>query len=560
MGIVFAGKTAHKNNKYGKLRQAQSRVGLTLLACLLCFSSAGKAQTTPQTSDDTGNAAVPVPAPSSPALVPSPAPVPYARRAAYGAAVNSTAPAPVYAMDPRFDRLAADLARQLDAMRDQSYQKSLEAQQNFERSLEAERNTRNVLALLLAVFAVAAALLLLRMFRQSRAREEEIRRAVEEAKAIGAKLEQLGDARMKNRNALPALLQQVGDAPLMYQEEGSAFNFRAQAILEDIEDLAYVGQGRLAFQELNSESEAAVYLNGLLLSAVSYLNRMDPTPDPWTALVRLEQFFSVLRNYPNAVERRRIAQAHSYRALAGYQVLLSQEKEPSWLWKAERAQLSALSRDAFADVSHAAAIDPDWKHTSFVEALLCSRYYIADGGTEGGSRNDLYVRGLRRAVGLYRGLIEDRAYRGPARRNLLRCLKQIAEHTGEKGDFSDFGHALNTFPSDEELTDEALAARQPSSQDRFLWQWLIGDEELFGTVERLNLAEYRAFWIRMLDAKVQLRNWRSDLAELQKSRPAMREWTVQLLQPEPPISLASALSRRPEKFDQARFEAPASGS
>jgi hypothetical protein len=40
----------------------------------------------------------------------------------------------------------------------------------------------------------------------------------------------------------------------------------------------------------------------------------------------------------------------------------------------------------------------------------------------------------------------------------------------------------------------------------------------------------------------------------------MREWTVQLLQPEPPISLASALSRRPEKFDQARFEAPASGS
>ena len=117
---------------------------------------------------------------------------------------------------------------------------------------------------------------------------------------------------------------------------------------------------------------------------------------------------------------------------------------------------------------------------------------------------------------LYKGLIEERAYRGPARRNLVRCLKRIAEQTGEKSDFSDFGYALNAFPTDEELADEALAARQPTSQDRFLWQWLIGDEELFANVERLNLAEYRAFWIRMLDTKVHLRNWRADLAELQQ--------------------------------------------
>jgi hypothetical protein len=477
----------------------------------------------------------------------------------YGTVVNpalTAAPAPPMVTEARFDRLSADIAGQLEAVREQSRQ----AEENLERSLEAERNTRNVLVLLLAVLAGIAGLVVFRLVRQSRTREEGVHRALEETKALAAALEQVGDARKQARNALPALLQQVGEAPLMYQEEGSAFNFRAQAILEDIEDLAYVGQGRLAFQDLSSDSEAAVYLNGLLLSAVSYLNRMDPPADPWTALVRLEQFFSLSRRFPNAVERRRIAQAHSYRAQAGYQVLLSQEKEPSWLRKAERAQLGALSRDAFADISHAAAIDPEWKHTLFVEALLCSRYYIAEGDAEGGSRNDLFVRGLRRAVGLYRGLIEDRMYRGPARRNLLRCLKQIAEHTGEKGDFSDFGHALNTFPSDEELADEALAARQPSSQDRFLWQWLIGDEELFGNVERLNLAEYRAFWIRMLDAKVQLRNWRSDLAELQKSRPGMRDWTVQLLQPEPPISLANALSRRHEKFDQARFEAPASVS
>ena len=99
------------------------------------------------------------------------------------------------------------------------------------------------------------------------------------------------------------------------------------------------------------------------------------------------------------------------------------------------------------------------------------------------------------------------------------------------------------------------AARQPTSQDRFLWQWLLADEELFANVEQLNLAEYRAFWIRMLDNKVHLRNWRADLSELQQAKPAMKEWSIQLLQSEPPITLSNAISRRQERFDS-----PASGA
>ncbi len=200
-------------------------------------------------------------------------------------------------------------------------------------------------------------------------------------------------------------------------------------------------------------------------------------------------------------------------------------------------------------------MDPDWRHTTFVEALLCSRFYNAPEGADNSSRSDLSVRGLRRAVSLYKGLIEERSYRGPSRRNFARCLKRIAEQTGEKSDFSDFGYALNSFPTDEELADEALAARQPNSQDRFLWQWLLGDEELFANVERLNQAEYRAFWIRMLDSKVHLRNWRADLSELQQAKPAMKDWAIQLLHAEPPITLANAITRR-----QERFESPASGA
>ena len=401
------------------------------------------------------------------------------------------------------------------------------------------------------MFAVIAALIVIQVYQQARAWDRDASRAVAEVEAVAAQVELLRDAREEARSALPALLQEVGEQPLSFQEEGNPFAPRAQAIIDDIDHLAYVGPGRLAFHDLSSEPEAAVYLNGLLLSAVAHLSRSDP----WTAFARLDQFFSQLTRFPNAVERRRIAQAYSYRALAGYQVLDTQDKEPSWLRKADRVQLESISRQAFADVAHASTVDPDWKHTTFVEALLCSRFYVPDGVADNSSRNDLFVRGLRRAVSLYKGLIEERSYRGPARRNLVRCLKRIAEQTGEKSDFSDFGYALNAFPTDEELADEALAARQPTSQDRFLWQWLLGDEELFANVERLNLAEYRAFWIRMLDTKVHLRNWRADLGELQQSRPAMKEWTIQLLQSEPPITLSNAISRRQERFDS-----PASGA
>jgi hypothetical protein len=439
-----------------------------------------------------------------------------------------------------------ELRDEQNTVRDQLRQ----SQENLREAADAQRRIRTVSALFLGVFAIIAALIVIQVYLQARAWDRDSSRAVAEVEAVAAQLEAVRDAREQARDALPGLLKAIGEQPLGFQEEGTAFSPRALASIDDIDHLAYVGHGRLAFRDLSSEPEAAVYLNGLLLSAVAHLTRSDP----WTAFARLDHFFTEIARFPEAVERRRIAQGYSYRALAAYQVLEAQDGEPSWLRKAERASLESLSKQAFADLAHATAVDPEWKHTTFVEALLCSRFYIAEENADNSSRTDLYVRGLRRAVSLYKGLIEEKSYRGPARRNLARSLKRIAEQTGEKSDFSDFGYTLNSFPSDEELADEALAARQPTSQDRFLWQWLLGDQELFSNVEGLNLAEYRAFWIRMLDNKVHLRNWRADLGELQQAKPPMREWSIQLLHAEPPISLANSISRRPERFDN-----PASG-
>jgi hypothetical protein len=445
--------------------------------------------------------------------------------------------------DAKSDDVKLDLDAALDELK--------QSRDSLLRAEDIRRRTIVACALFLAVFALIAVLVIIQVYLQVRGWNKRSQSSVAEVEGIAAQLRPLQEAQEEVRRALPRWLQDVGEQPLGFQEEGLQFPPRALTILDDIDHLAYVGNARLSFGQLSSQPEAAVYLNGLLLSAVAHLARSDP----WPAFARLDRFFELVTQHPEAVERHRIAQAYSYRALTAYHVLDKQDAEPSWLRKSERAQTESVAKQAFADLAEASRLDPEWRHTTYVEALLCSRFYIPDESSDSSSRGELFVRGLRRAITLYKGLIEEKAYRGPSRHHLARCLKRVAELTGDKNDFSDFGYTLSSFPTDEELSDEALAARQPSSQDRFLWQWLLGDPELFRSVERLNLAEYRSFWIRLLDNKVHLRNWRADLTELAHRDPIMREWNVQLLHVEVPISLANAISRRQERFD-----APSSGT
>ena len=62
---------------------------------------------------------------------------------------------------------------------------------------------------------------------------------------------------------------------------------RAQTIIDDIDDLAYVGQGRLVFHDLSTEPEAAVYLNCRFCGCHLNRPRFSPgQPSP------VDQFFS----------------------------------------------------------------------------------------------------------------------------------------------------------------------------------------------------------------------------------------------------------------------------
>ena len=438
---------------------------------------------------------------------------------------------------------------QAQAQLDAAFHELNQSRETMRQASEVQRRTLLACALFLAVFAIVAVAVVIQVSFQLRSWNKRSLDSLRQVEGIASQLKPLREAQEEVKQTLPRLLQEVGERALSFQEEGARFSPRSLTVLDDIDHLAYLGDARLVFGHFSDPAEVTVYLNGLLLSAVAHLVRSDP----WMAFARIDQFLELLGRYPDAVDQHRIAQAYSYRAQAAYQVLDAQDAEPSWLRKSERSQIEALSKQGFEDIGKASRLDPEWHHTMFVEAQLCSRFYVPEEPSETMPRAEISVRGLRRAVSLYKEMIDHRRYSGPARHDLARCLKRIAEQTAEKSDFSDFGYALSAFPTDEELADEALAARQPNSQDRFLWQWMLADPELFRSVEKLNLAEYRSFWVRLLDNKVHLRNWRADLAELQQKNPAMRDWSVQLLHTDTTISLANPISRRPE-----RFEAPSS--
>ena len=77
----------------------------------------------------------------------------------------------------------------------------------------------------------------------------------------------------------------------------------------------------------------------------------------------------------------------------------------------------------------------------------------------------------------------------------------------------------------------------------------MGDEELFADVERLNQAEYRAFWIRMLDTKVHLEELESGsggVAAVQTGHEGLEHPAVAV---RTAYSLSNAISRRQERFD-----------
>ena len=165
--------------------------------------------------------------------------------------------------DAKPDYVNLDLDAALDQLR-QSRESLLTADQVQRRMLIAG-------TVILGLFALVAIFIVIQL-RQLRKWKERSQESVARVEAMAAQLRPLQDAQLEVRQALPRWLQEVGEQPLSFQEEGLRFPPKALNVLEDIDHLAYVGNARLSFGQLSSQPEAAVYLNGLLLSAVACLS------------------------------------------------------------------------------------------------------------------------------------------------------------------------------------------------------------------------------------------------------------------------------------------------
>lgn len=99
-----------------------------------------------------------------------------------------------------------------------------QSQRMLHQAAQAQRQTRMASALFLVVFAIIAAVIVVQVYVQARGWDRETERAFTDAESLATQIDGLRTSRGEARNTLPGLLQEVGEQPLSFQEEGSAFS------------------------------------------------------------------------------------------------------------------------------------------------------------------------------------------------------------------------------------------------------------------------------------------------------------------------------------------------
>ena len=225
-----------------------------------------------------------------------------------------------------------------------------------------------------------------------------------------------------------------------------------------------------------------------------------------------------MQQHPDAVTSSDKAKAHSTRAFVYYKLLAQISSAPSWIRDLRSGEADQLRQLAFAELKKAQECDGNWARSYFVEALLYSRQYVPE-RVKGQQKDDMFLEGQRKAILIYQGLIT----RGAATletgvwQNLACCLKRVADISGQKSDYESFKTELNKFPTDQQVRQASVESGRPETEEVFVWQSTLQDEELFGKVDKINRDDYRSFWEGLLDNKVKLRKWRDDLAEIKKT-------------------------------------------
>jgi hypothetical protein len=375
---------------------------------------------------------------------------------------------------------------------------------------ETEDRTRSAAASFLGIFGALAALLLGQNYWQFRGWKEAADQSLEEIKGVQPDIDIIRATRRTLENRLPKYIQDVQhDLVELKLSAGPAV-----AKMHEIDHLAYLSNTEMRFKEKRTADEATQYLLSLLEAARGHVFQKTY----YGAGYRLQEFFHIMQQHPDAVTSSDKAKAHSTRAFVYYKLLAQISSAPSWIRDLRSGEADQLRQLAFAELKKAQECDGNWARSYFVEALLYSRQYVPE-RVKGQQKDDMFLEGQRKAILIYQGLIT----RGAATletgvwQNLACCLKRVADISGQKSDYESFKTELNKFPTDQQVRQASVESGRPETEEVFVWQSTLQDEELFGKVDKINRDDYRSFWEGLLDNKVKLRKWRDDLAEIKKT-------------------------------------------
>ena len=405
-----------------------------------------------------------------------------------------------------------ELLNDLRAERLLTEQREREASELLKDARETEQRTRGAAALFLGIFGAIAAVLLGQGYYQFRGWKAQADEALEGATAIRTTRETL-------ESKLPGYIEEVQRSLALDSPSATAV-----AKMDEIDHLTYLSDPQIRFQEGRSQEEAKRYLESLLSAARGHIARKNNQD----AENRLREFFAVLDEHPEAVDESTKANAYSNRAFVCWRLLKEISASPSWVRHIKQAEATELRKGAFANILKARKCDPKWEHGYFVEALLYGSEWVPDDLTDPRARREKRINGYKKAVEKYDTIIALGAHQSQgfaAWQNLACSLKLLAEVSGDPEDYARFKIRLKSYPTDEQLHDRVIAGGKQETEKHFLWQDMLGDEELFGTV-KFDAADYRKFWGDLLTDKVRTRKWQEDIAELKAANPKMSGWTL----------------------------------
>ena len=386
---------------------------------------------------------------------------------------------------------------------------------------ETEDRTRSAAALFIGIFGAVAAVLLGQSYWQFRGWKEQADEALSDVESVRPDIALISETRESLENKLPKFIEEVQHELMELKGPTGP----ALPKMHEIDHLAYLSNPEMRFKESRTSKGANQYLLALIEAARGHVLQKNY----YGADRRLHEFFRTMLLYQDSVSAYDKAKAHSLRAFVYYRLLVQIASAPSWERSLRSGHADELRQQVFAEIKKSQACDKDWWHSYMVEALVYSRQFVPE-GVLGQHKADMFLDGQRKAIVIYQKLIERGAGRLPDMgpwQNLACCLKRVADTTGEKASYDVFKEELEKFPNDLQIRQGFMEGGRSETEEEFLWQSMLQDEELFAKVDKINIDDYRKFWSELLTERVKLRDWQNDLKEIKKrAAPKMPGWIL----------------------------------